>query len=144
MTNQKDIQEKLLRYQMLENQIKALNQRRELLLSKILEMESTLNSIQEIKKSKGDEILLPIGSNVHVPGSLKKIQKMIVELGSNIAIETTPEKTKEILDKRKIILEDGLKTVEQQLMMISQELMRLEPEIQAMIQKSRTTTQPAG
>lgn len=140
MTNQNEVQKKLVRYQVLDSRIKVLSQRRELLLAKMLEIESTLNSIEEIKKSKGEEILLYLGSNVLVPSSLKKTGKMIIELGSNIAIENTPEKTKEILNKRKSIIEDGLKTVQEELIKLSDEFSRLEPEIQMLIERSRPSS----
>jgi len=140
MTNQNEVQKKLVRYQVLDGRIKVLSQRRELLLAKMLEIESTLNSIEEIKKSKGEEILLSLGSNVFVPSSLKKTGKMIIELGSNIAIENTPEKTKEILNKRKSIIEDGLKTVQEELIKLSDEFSRLEPEIQMLIERSRPSS----
>ena len=140
MTNQNEIQKKLLRYQLLENSIKGLSQRRELLVNNIMEIESTLNSIEEIEKNKGEEILVSMGSNVLLPSSLKKTGKMIIELGSSIAIEATPKETKKILDKRKRILQDGLKTIQEQLMKLSDEFSRLEPEIQALMQGSINKT----
>ena len=140
MANQNEVQKKLVRYQVLDGRLKVLRQIRELLLAKMLEIESTLNSIEEIKKSKGEEILLYLGSNVLVPSSLKKTGKMIIELGSNIAIENTPEKTKEILNKRKSIIEDGLKTMQEELIKLSDEFSRLEPEIQMLIQRSRPSS----
>jgi prefoldin alpha subunit len=141
--DQREIQEKLARYQILDSRVKALINRRDLLLTKMLEIETTLNSVEEVKKSKGQEIFLPLGSNVHVPGTLKKINKMIVELGANIAIETTSEKTKDILEGRKKELENGLKVVENEMMVLNNELMRLRPEIQTLLEKARSqTTEP--
>jgi len=142
MTDQKEVQKKLVMYQVLDGRIKSLSQRRDLLLTKMIEIENTLNSMDEIKKSKEEEIFLSLGSNVHVPGSLKKTGKMIIELGSNIAIECTLERAKEILNKRKSVLEGGLKTVEEELIKLSNELSRLEPEIQALLQESRTSSKP--
>ncbi len=142
--NQKELQEKLARYQILDSRVKALMSRRDLLLTKILEIETTLTSIEEIEKGKKQEILLPLGSNVHIPGNLRKVKKMIVELGANIAIETTVKKTKDILNKRKDVLEGGLKTIENQMTAISNELIRLEPEIKALLEKVRSPEVKAG
>lgn len=136
--NQEELQEKLARYQILNSRVKALMSRRDLLLTKILEIETTLSSIEEVEKSKEQEILLPLGSNVHMPGTLKKTENMIVELGAGIAIESTVKKTKDILDKRKKLLEDGLKGMENEMVAISNELVRLEPEIKALLGKVRT------
>ena len=75
MNGNKEFQEKLMRYQILDNRVKGLMDRREFLLSRILEMETTLNSMEDVEKSKGDEIFLPLGSSVHVPGTLHKTKK---------------------------------------------------------------------
>jgi len=99
----------------------------------MLEIESTLNSIDELKKSGGENILLPIGSSVHVKGDLKKVDKMIVELGANTAIESSVEKTKQILEKRKKILEGGLASLEKEMVSVNNEIMKLQPEIRAML-----------
>ena len=136
--NQKELQEKMVRYQILDSRIKALMSRRDLLLAKKIEIGTTLSSIEEVEKSGGQEILLPLGSNVHVPGTLKEAKKMIVEVGANIAIESTIEKSKDILNKRKKVMEDGFKTIENEMVVISNELMRLEPEIKALLEKVRS------
>lgn len=140
MNDQKEFQKKMIRYQILDSRIKALAERRDLLLAKMLEIENTLNSISEIKKTKGKEIFLPLGANVHVPGTIKKTKKMIVELGANVAVERNVKETKEILRKRKGILEGGLWSIEKEMVDLSGELSRLEPEISALLEKVRATS----
>lgn len=141
MTDQKEFQKKLMRYQILESRIKALTERRDLLLSKMLEIDNTLNSIDEIKETKGKEIFLPLGANVHVPGKIKKIEKMIVELGADVAVERNVKETKKILKKRKGTLEDGLKEIEGEIRDLSGQISKLQPEIRALLQKARGTTE---
>ena len=50
MTNQKEVQEKIVRYQILEGRVKALLKRREMLIAKIIEIETTLSSMEEVEK----------------------------------------------------------------------------------------------
>ena len=140
MTDQKEIQEKVIRYQILEGRVQALMKRRDLLLTKMLEIDSTLNTIEEIKKKTEKEMFLPLGSGVYVLGNLKKTKKMIVELGANIAIEESVEKAKKILEKRKNTLNTGLQAVEKEMTSLSNELLKLEPEIRALMEKSKTST----
>ena len=140
MVEQKEIQKKLIRYQILESRANALLKRRETLITRMLEIESTLNSMDEIKKTDAESILLPIGSNVHVKGELKKTNKMIVELGANTAIESTTEKTKEILGERRKILENGLISLENELISLSNEIMKLQPEIKAMLGEGKESS----
>jgi len=141
MSDQKNIQEKLVRYQVLEGRINALIKRRDLLITKMLEIETTLSSIGEIEKNKEEEIFLPLGSSVHIPGTLKKTKKMIVELGMNIAVERNVEETKNILEKRKSILNSGLQAIEKEMVNLSNELLKLEPEIKALLEKAKTPHQ---
>jgi len=140
MSDQKEIQEKLIRYQILDSRVKALLKRRDLLLTNMLEIETTLNTMKEIEKETEKEIFLPLASGVHVLGTLKKTKKMIVELGANVAIEETVERTKKILEKRKSTLNNALQTIENEMTSLSNELLKLEPEIRAMIEKSKTST----
>ena len=137
MVEQAEIQKKLLRYQILENRANALLKRREMLITRMLEIESTLNSVDELKKSGGEDILLPIGSSVHVKGGLKKVDKMIVELGANTAMESTVEGAKKILEKRRNILRDGLTTLEKEIVSLNNEIMKLQPEIRAMLREAK-------
>jgi len=137
MVEQKDIQKKLITYQILENKANALMERRQLLITRMLEIDSTLNSVDELEKSSEEDILLPIGSSVHIKGGLKKVDRMIVELGANTAIESTVEKTKKILEKRRKIIESGLASLEKELINLNNEIMKLQPEIRAMLQGAK-------
>jgi len=139
MTNQKEIEEKIIRYQILENNVKTLMKRRDLLINKIAEIETTMSTIEDIEKKTEGEIFLPLGAGVYVLGNLKKTKKMIVELGANVAIGENLEKTKEILGKRKDTLSNGLETIENEIVNLSNEMLRLEPEIRAIIEKSKSS-----
>jgi prefoldin alpha subunit len=140
MVEEKDIQRKLIKYQILESRANALMKNRESLITEMIEIESTLNSIDEIKKTNEESILLPIGSSVHIKGVLKKADKMIVELGANTAIESTVEKTKEILEKRRKILENGLVSLENELVSLNNEIIKLQPEIRAILEGNKKSS----
>ncbi len=137
---EKEIREKLIRYQVLENQAKSLIERRNFLLTKIMEMDSTLDSLEEVMKSKGDEIFLPLGSGVNVRGGLNKTDKVLVELGADIALECTTEKAKEILNKRKNAIENGLQRLERDIVDMGNELSVLEPEIRKLMGRSKSSS----
>jgi len=136
---EKEIRDKMIRYQLLENQVKALSERREFLLSRVMEMDMTIDSLEEVVKNRGNEISLPLGSGIHVSGTLSKTNKIIAEVGANIAVECTSEKAKKILDKRKDLINDALKNLENNIVNLSNELAKLEPEIRSMIAQSRSS-----
>ena len=138
MTNQKEVQEKIVRYQILEGRVKALLKRREMLIAKIIEIETTLSSMEEVEKNKDSEIMLPLGSNVYIPGSLKDVKRMIVEIGADIVVEKDIADVKKILEKRKDMMSNGLQSMEIEITNITNELVRLEQEIGVLMEKSKT------
>jgi len=141
MNGNKDIQEKVIRYQILDGRIKALMKRREMLVVKMVEMETTLNSIEEIGKDKNNEILLPLGSNVHVPGSLKDIKRIVIELGANVAVEEDVEEAKKILEKRKNMINEGVQATEDEIVNLSNKFLILEAELRSLMEKDKTGSQ---
>jgi len=144
MVDQRELQEKIVRYQMFEGRIKASLKRREMLITKLVEIESTLNSIEDVKNNKESEILLPLGSNVHIPGTLKDVKKIIVEIGANVALEEDMPNAKKILEKRKDILNDGLQTMEIEITNLTNEMLRLEQEIGLLMGNTKSSEVPAG
>lgn len=136
MKDQEEIRKKLIEYQLLDSRAKALMKKRELSLSKLIEIETTLSSIEEVEKNRGKEVYFPLGSSVHAPGILKKDKKMIVNLGANVAIERTEEETKKILKEKKNALTEDLKSIENELIYLNNQLSRLEPEIRVLFQKT--------
>jgi len=137
MMSQKELEKKLFKYKMLEETTKVLTQRKELLLTKMLEIENTLDCINEIQKSKG-EIFLPLGSSVYVPGTIKKLERMIVGLGAGVSVEKDVNDTKKILNQRRKVLEENLKSVEAQILKVDDEMSKLEPEIRKLIKSTST------
>lgn len=130
MEKQDKLQEKVVQYQILQNRIEGLMKRRELLLAKMIEIETTINSMEEIKEG---DVLLTLGSGIHIPGVLKKTEKVIAELGANVAIEEDTEKIKNILEKRKKVLENGLRTIGEEIIRLNDKLISLEPEIRGLL-----------
>ena len=137
---EKGIREKLIRYQLLENQAKSLIERRNFLLTKIMEIDLTLNSLEEVAKNKGEEIFLQLGSGINVRGGLNKSDRVLVELGADIALECTSEKAKEILNQRKNVIENGLQRLEKDIVDMGNELAVLEPEIRRLMEKSKSSS----
>lgn len=125
----KELQEKILQYKLLEDRLKQLAQQRSLLLSKLPEMEATKETLDEVLKSKENEILVSIGSATYAKGKLIKTDKVIVEVGANVALEKSIEGACEILEKRKKNLESAIKKFENEINVVYQTLIKLEPEI---------------
>jgi prefoldin alpha subunit len=145
--SQKELQEKMVQYQMLEESFKELNERRELFTSRMMEIEQTKQAIDEIEKAKENNVFVPLGSSVFLPGKLDKKEKMVVGVGSDIVMEKSVEEVKEILDKRKKMLEEGMEDVQNHMEEIIEKIRKIEPEIQKMyseLQSSKSAKKPVG
>ncbi len=131
---EKELQEKILTYRVMEARVDGLVKQRDMLINKIMELQSTLNSIDDLKKSDGD-VIFPIGSEAYKVARAIEKDKLIVEIGANIALEKTTEEGKIILDKRKKELENFINQVQQEIAKVSNAISQLQPEIQEMANK---------
>lgn len=134
MAEQKELQEKILTYRILEARLDSLLKQRDMLASKLIEIQSTLDSIDEIEKGK-EEILFPIGAEAYTFGKVTDKKKMIVEIGANVALEKTVEEGKQILNKRETEMENTLNVVQRGIAELSSGLEQLGPEIQELGKK---------
>jgi prefoldin alpha subunit len=134
MVEQKELQEKILTYRILEARLNSLIKQRDLIASKLVEIQNTLESIDEIEKSK-EEVLFHIGSEAYAFGKITEKKKMIVEIGANVALEKTMEEGREILNKRKAEMENTLNSVQRDITEISFIMEQLGPEIQEMAEQ---------
>ena len=136
MNEQREFQEKVLAYRILESRLNSLAQQRELITNKLIEIQTTLNSIDEIEKSK-EEVLFPLGSEAYAFGKVADKTKMIVEVGAGVALEKTVGEAKEILKSRMTDIENALTTVQRNMQEASESLEVLEPELQQMMEKQQ-------
>jgi prefoldin alpha subunit len=140
---QKELQQKMLAYRILESRIDSLLKQREFLANKLVDAQTTLESIDEIEKSKED-VLFPLGSAAYTFGRIVDKNKMIVEVGAGVAIEKNFIEARDILNERKNDVENVLTTVQRNIQETSESLQMLEPQIQEMIQKQQSQSQEAG
>jgi prefoldin alpha subunit len=134
MTEQKELQEKMLTYRILEARLEGLLKQRDMIASKLFEVQTTLVSMDEIGKSD-QEILFPIGAEAYTFGKVADKKKFIVDIGANIALEKSVEEGKQILDKRKSEMEEALNSMQNDIAQISSTLEVLGPEIQEMAEQ---------
>jgi len=128
MKEKEELQKKIIAYRVLESKLNSFVKQRDILLSKLVEIQNTLTSIEEIKKRK-DEILFPLGSETFMRGRIVSENKIIVGIGANIALEKTMEDAKKILEKRKLEIETNLNEIQKSILNISSQLEKLGPEI---------------
>ena len=85
---EKDETHDILLFQQYQNQLELISQQVTLLDNLILEYERAKETLEEISNAEKDkEILIPIGGNTFVFGTLKDKTKVITGIGGNISIE---------------------------------------------------------
>ena len=139
---EKELQEKLMTYRALEGRIGSLAKQHDMFASKILETQSTIDSINEInaqgKGAKGTNgILFPLGSAAYTRGAVADKDKLIVEVGAGIALEKTVEEGKAILEKRKKELEEAMGVLQNEMQNISGMMQKIEADAQHMVSKAQ-------
>jgi prefoldin alpha subunit len=129
----KELQDRILAYRIFESRLNALMRQRELIVNKIVEINATLESMKEIEKS--DEALFSIGSEAYAKGRITDKERIIIEIGANIALEKNMKEAKETLEKRKEELEKSLAQIEEEAIKISSGLNSLAEEIRELSKK---------
>jgi len=124
---EKKLEERVLAYRFLESRFNALIKQRDLLNSKLVEIQSTLESIEEIEKS--EEILFPLASGAYTLGKIIDKQKIVLSIGANIAVEKSLADAKKFLNERKNEIEKALNQVNKEIANLSFKLQVLEREI---------------
>jgi prefoldin alpha subunit len=133
---QQELQEKVLAYRLLESRIDSLAKQREFLAGRLVELQTTVESIDEIEKS-GEETLFPLGSEAYAFGKVIDKTKMVVEVGAGVALEKNIQEAKGILKGRMKDIQDALVTVQRKMQETSESMQMLEPEIQQMLENQQ-------
>jgi len=95
---EKKIQKLYFQFQILDQNIKQIQQQTVTLNSQIVELVSAVQSLDDLKNVKpGTEIFVPISSGVYAKAELKDNENLIVNVGAQITVK------KDIIDTKKII-----------------------------------------
>jgi len=81
----------------LDSELKEMNSHLENIDEQIAEITANKNIIKKFKElKKGDELRVPIVSGVYIKATLSDIKKLMINVGTGVTVEKTPEKVEEI------------------------------------------------
>lgn len=101
MSDETKLKEKYMEFQMLEQSLAQLNQRKASMENQLNEFISLQESLDSLKDSKDNSPMFsPLGSGVFIKSELKDSNNVLVNIGSNIAIERSVEDSKELVEKQ--------------------------------------------
>ncbi len=131
---------------MIEQMVQELNQQQanaDLLRTNLEAIEAQINQITVTgvtldglsKSEEGHEMLVPVGSNSFVFAKIQDVQKVILGIGSDVAIETSIEKAQERLGERMKELREISVTLQNQLRSTLQKIEELRANVQEIYNK---------
>jgi len=118
---EKNQQELIFKLSMFEQQIQQLQQQLQAVEQGIVEISSLNIGLDELKDSKGKEILAPIGRGIFAKTKLLSEELTVDVGGGNFVKKSIPE-TKKIIEKQINKLEDVKKDLNSNLEKVSEEL----------------------
>lgn len=125
-----ELQKKLVEFQILDTNLKMLQERVDIVNQKLEELQKTRAAIEELKDTKPNKALIPLGSGNFVYGSIENCEDIIVGAGSDVAIKKKREEAIKILDSRIKEFENSLNDIIKQSSAFVFQLEKVQQEIE--------------
>ena len=102
MADEKNIQEKYLQFQQLQQHLEQITQHLEMLHQQQQEIVFSIEALKELQAAKPHtEILAPVANGIFFKAELKGRQKLLVNVGADVTVEKTIPEVIELLEKQK-------------------------------------------
>ena len=116
---EKEKTQKYVELQLLDQQIRNIQKQLQLVENQIIELIITRQGLDELGEVKvNSETLAPLASGIFIKADIKDKDNLIVNVGSNVAVEKTREEVKELINKQL----DEVKKVQNELLFQLQSL----------------------
>ncbi|OGI12069.1 prefoldin subunit alpha [Candidatus Micrarchaeota archaeon RBG_16_36_9] len=132
MNEKEDVQKKIMEFQILDNNLKMLQERAEMVNQRLEDMHRTKVAIEDLKTTKPNKALIPLGSGNFVYGGIENCEDIIVSVGSDVVIKKKREKAIEVLDVRIKELESNLNTILRQSSAFVMQLEKIQQELESL------------
>jgi prefoldin alpha subunit len=130
------MQKKYIEYQVLEQQIKQLQQQMEKIDAQMNEAASVEQSIEDISKAKtGEEVLVPVSGGVFFKATLKESTRFLVNVGSGVVVEKGVEETKGLVKAQSSEMEKYKEHMMEELAKSIAQYQELEKELKGLVEE---------
>ena len=130
-----DINEKVMRAEMLRKQAEAATEQLDIVMKTLVEMTATKEALAEIGAvGEGTETLVPLGAGVYVRASIADTGKVFMGLGAQTVVEKDVASCLKILDEQIIKVEEARQKLSETVDQINETLRVLVPELEALSQ----------
>jgi len=132
---QKELQQKYMEFQMLDQQIKQLQKQLQLIDAQMQELNNTEAAIDDLGKVKpGTGFLAPIASGIFVKGKLEENKDLVINVGSNVTVSKTSSEVKNMLKAQLKELQTIQENTKIQFQALVEKAAKLEEELQKLIE----------
>lgn len=127
---QEEIQKKAVQFQILESNLKMLQERAGEIGQRLEEFHKTKEAIDELKSVKPEKAMIPLGSGNFVFGTVENSNEIIVGIGSGIAVKKKREDALNILEAKIKESQDAMNDITNKSQSLIQSLEKIQLEIQ--------------
>tara|TARA_Y100000590_G_scaffold454784_1_gene602173 strand:- start:887 stop:1309 length:423 start_codon:yes stop_codon:yes gene_type:complete len=135
--SEQQAQQLMQQMQMLENHFSQLTQQENSIISIIREANSAIQSITETKEENESDNLVPVGMGVYVKSKIQSKDKVVINIGSGVAIEKDQNSALNWLESRLKELEVALQNINMQRQQVAENLELGKQQMQSIMQKSQ-------
>ncbi|MBI2499251.1 prefoldin subunit alpha [Candidatus Woesearchaeota archaeon] len=131
MKDKKEMQHKIIEYQLLQQHIENLQQQGSILNQQNLELSKLSDALTNLENSKQDrDIFSQIGQGIFVKAVLKDTKEILFNVGSDIFINKKVKEASLILENQQREISESLIKLEEQLRKAISRILELQEEIQ--------------
>jgi len=135
--SEEQAQQLLYQMQMLENMFGELTQKQNSIINIIREANSAIHSIKGTSTQSESDNLVPLGLGAFMKTKANSDEKIIMNIGSGVAVEKTHDNAINYLESRLKELEIALQDTNQQRQQIAANLEQGKQQMQNLMQKSQ-------
>ncbi len=125
-----DREEKLTKFSYLREQREALIRHITLLEEKLEETNVAKKTLEALDNAGEGEVLMPIGGGCYVEAELKKLDKVIINIGDGVSKEASVEESLSKLDENSENINKSLSNMKENLSNVERELRSIQREFQ--------------
>jgi len=130
-TNDRKIQEAVIKIKAIEQQVPTIQQNIEALSKILIETATAINTLKEITKLEKETITkTPIGSGVFINSKVEKQEKVLIEVGEGVIVEKSIDEIIKTLEARKKDINENIEKLTQTIVQMEKDYYELAKKIQ--------------
>lgn len=134
--DEKEMQEKYIELQSLEQQMAQVQKYLQLMDNQIIELTTTNKALDDLKDVKPNtNILVPISNGIFAKAEIKDSKELIVNVGANVTVKKDVKSTKDLIEKQIDEIKSNYGQINSEMQKLGVKASAIEKELQEIISK---------